>query len=303
MTATFLDIAADKPPGKPRMFIETFAASSQLMQFLPVDNESNGTKDVEREAELGTSAFRALNESYVADSGRTETVGFKTKIVGGEVKVDTRTVARGGERARIQREQMKAKSMIQLLDYTLVNGDSQSNPKEFDGMLALVAGGAQEMTNTGAGGALSLFDLDQAIGNCLNPGAIYGPRKMKYRLTQAARNSQIGGHIEWAKDRFGEQIMFYNGLPFLEADPPKHAQVPLAFNEGAGTNETSLYILSLDGTGLEIFTMGDIAVKDFGEVSQSPHWITRFEWEMGLALNDETGIVRLKGIQDKAIVA
>ena len=42
--------------------------------------------------------------------------------------------------------------------------------------------------------------------------------------------------------------------------------------------------------------------QDFGEVSQSPHFITRFEWEMGLALNDETGIVRLKGIQNKAVV-
>ena len=36
--------------------------------------------------------------------------------------------------------------------------------KEFDGMRALVAGGAQEMTNSGGSGALSLFDLDQAIG-------------------------------------------------------------------------------------------------------------------------------------------
>lgn len=302
MTATFLDIAADMPPGRPRMFVETFAGSSQLLQFLPVDNTSNGRKEVEREAELGSSAFRAINESYTPDSGRTETQAFNTKIVGGEVKVDTRIVARGGERARLQREQMKAKSMIQLLDYTLVNGDQQSNPKEFDGMLALVAGGQQEVANTGAGGALSLYDLDQAIGRCLNPGAIYGPRAMKWRLTQAARNTAVGGDIRWEKDAFGEQIMLYNGLPFLEADPPKHAQVPLGFTEGAGSNETSLYILSLDGTGLEIFTMGDLAVKDFGEVSQSPHFITRFEWEMGLALNDETGIVRLKGIQNKAVV-
>lgn len=302
MTATFLDIAADMPPGKPRMFVETFAGSSQLMQMLPVDNDSNGTKEVEREAELGTSAFRAINEPYTPDSGRTEVQGFKTAIVGGEVKVDTRIVARGGQRARNRREQMKAKSMIQLLDYTLVNGDKQSNPKEFDGMRALVAGGAQEMTNTGAGGALSLFDLDQAIGNCLNPGAIYGPRAMRERLTQAARDKDVGGNLDWKVDAFGKQIMVYNGLPFLEADPPKHAQIPLAFDEGAGSDETSLYILSLDGTGLEIFTMGDLSVKDFGEVSQTPHWITRFEWEMGLALNDETGVVRLKGIKNLPIV-
>jgi hypothetical protein len=157
------------------------------------------------------------------------------------------------------------------------------------------------------GDVLSLSALDAAIDQCVNPTAIWLPKAMKRRITQASRNTTVGGFITQSVDAFGQPVSMYQGLPLLTAYPDNGGTEPIAYTEvgsGGGTAQSaSLYVLGIGDGLVSGITNGGIEVRDLGEVQTAPVKRTRVEWLAGLCIEHGRAAVRLRGIKDGAVVA
>jgi len=302
MAVKLVDIAAGMTDPRQRAYIEMFARSTPLMGEMPIEEAPRGFMEVEREVSLGSAGFRSFNEAYTESTGRSEIVKFETKIVGGDVDIDKGLVRRGGPEARARAEARKAKAVFHKVDYTIVNGDESSDPEEFNGFKTLVTGTAKvHANNSGTPAGLKLIDLDTAIAECDGATHLYMKRKMIVRLSASTRATGVSGYLRHDFDSFGRQIMFYNGLPIIEADPPGHNEVPLGFNEGS--SDTSIYVLNLSGDGLCMLQMSPLDYSDLGETDAKAVLRTRLEWDCGLALKNPRSVVRLSGVTDAAVAA
>ena len=129
---------------------------------------------------------------------------------------------------------------------------------------------------------------------------------MLRRLTQAARNTTVGGFLQWTTDQFGRQLAVYNGLPIRVVDGNRIANEVLGFNEagsgGSNATATSIYCLSLNPMGVVGLQSGPMQVKDLGEIDDKPARRTRIEWNIGMADIGRYSIARLRGIADAPVV-
>lgn len=97
-----------------------------------------------------TAAFRKINEEYSGDSkasneAKREKASADLKIFGGEYSID-RVIAKSSGAVDEVDFQMKEKikGAINLFHYTVINGDSNTNDKEFDGLDTLLTGSSTE---------------------------------------------------------------------------------------------------------------------------------------------------------------
>ena len=160
---------------------------------------------------------------------------------------------------------------------------------------------------TSGGDALSLSKLDELIDAVDDPQYLLMSKAMRRRLTQAARNTSVGGYITYGVDEFGRPITKYNDLPILIADANGDVYKTLAFDEanpGGGSNVgTSIYCLSFGETTCSGIQNGDAMVNDLGELEGKPSLRTRVEWYNGIAIYHPRSVARLRGIKDAAVVA
>jgi hypothetical protein len=188
-----------------------------------------------------------------------------------------------------------------------IKGDTASDPREFDGLQIRIVGDQKIAAGSTANGtALSLFVLDAAIDQTLDPTHLIMNKKMARRFTQAARSSTVGGNINFTTNEFGKRIMEYNGLPILTIDLD-NTQSQIITNTEACTSGTatgtSIYCVSMKEGMLHGIQNGDIDVRDLGELQTSPLYRTRVEWYCGIAIQNGRSATRLWSIADSAIVA
>lgn len=147
--------------------IEIFAANNPVLERLPfVDIQGNAFK-YNREGSLPGIAFRGVNESYSESTGvinpQTETL----TICGGDSDYDVALVkmGSGSNDLRAAHDAMKAKALTLTWLKTFFDGDSTSDPREFDGMNLRLGGTRQEIGASAAAGgaALTLDKLDELI--------------------------------------------------------------------------------------------------------------------------------------------
>lgn len=294
-----------------RAFVEMFAEQSDIIAALPLQNAPGGAYRYDRETTLPGVAFRGLNEGYTATKGVINPQVEQTFIAGGEIKVDKALIRRFGAERRAREEKMQVKSLVRTLTSKIVSGDNASSPKEFDGLKTrLVVGGSAVTANSASSGgaALSLYNLDRSIDKVMDPTHIWMSKAMRTRLTQAGRNTGVGGYVAQTKDDFGRIITTYRGLPILVGyEDEVNDTVLFPFDEvasgGGSAVTTSIYIVSMkEGmfTGLQVAPMD---VVDQGEIESGPYLQTRIEWDFGLCLEHPSAAHRLTSITDAAIVA
>lgn len=287
--------------------IETYARTSDILRVLPFDNIAGNSLKYNQEQALPGIGFRGVNEAYSESTGVLNPVTEVLAIAGGDVDVDKFIVQTMGADQRTSQEQMKVKAMAHRWTYAFIKGDSSGISKEFDGLQARISGN-QLIANGGTSGgdALSLAQLDALIDAVDNPNYLLMSKAMRRRLTQAARDSSVGGYITYVKDEFGRQVTMYNDLPILIADNSGDAYKTLAFDEanpGGGSNVgTSIYCLSLQDGMLSGIQNGDPMVTDLGELETKPALRTRVEWYAGIACYHPRSVARLYGIKDAAVV-
>lgn len=290
--------------------IELYARSSPVLSVLPFMDIDGNAYTYNREAALPGVAFRGVNEAFSESTGVINPVTETLTIAGGDLDVDRFIVQTQGAASRSSHVQMKLKAMSLYWSAKFFNGDSDVDPREFDGVKKRLAGTSQEInaddSPTAGGDALSLERLDYAIDECDAPQYLVMNKNMRRRLTAATRATGVSGFLAHSKDEFGRQQTLYNDLPILEMDYDNLGNQIITNTEpasnGGAAETTSIYVVGVgDGlvTGIQ---NGGIDVRDLGELDDKGVWRTRVEWYSGLAVMHPRAMVRLKDIDADAAV-
>lgn len=287
--------------------IELYAGSSDILQFLPFESINGNALRYNREDALPGVGFRGVNEAYSESTGILNPLVEVLTIAGGDLDVDKFIIDTMGADQRSVQEAMKVRALSLAWTKKFIKGDQTSDPREFDGLQSRVTGNQLISAGTTANGAaLSLYTLDQAIDQTLNPTHLIMNKTMRRRLTQAARTTTIGGFISYQPDAFGRQITFYKDLPILIVDLDNAGASILPFTEAASSGTataTSIYICSFGDGMLTGIQNGGIDTRDLGELQTKPALRTRVEWYSGIATFHGRCVTRLRHIGDLAVVA
>lgn len=287
--------------------IEMFARGSDLLRVLPFNDIQGNALRYNREETLPGVAFRGVNESYTESTGVINPLVEVLAIAGGDLDVDRFIVQTQGMDQRAVHEQMKVKSLAQSWSSTFIKGDSEADPRQFDGLQKRLTGSQLiENGNTSGGDPLSLINLDALIDAVPGTTHLFMNKKMRRRLTAAARNTAVGGYITYDQDEFGQRIAMYNDIPILVPYSDNGGTEFINFDEaggGGGTTSTSIYSLALGDGLLTGIQNGGMDVRDLGELQDKPKYRTRVEWYAGIALEHGRAAARLRGISDAAVVA
>lgn len=285
--------------------IEMFARNSDVLRTIPFTDIPGGSLAYNVEGQLPGVAFRGYNESYTASYGVINPQVEVLRIAGGLLEVDKAMIKTRGPAVRAEQESMKVKALSLHIADRLINGNSLSNPREFDGLRQRVAGAQLLPANLGAPSAnspLSLEALDAAIDAVDGANALIMSLAMRRKLIKAAR-AGVGGDVEVGMDDFGFRVTRYNDLPILVADYNDDGDRIIDFDEAGpagGSNSTSIYVVHFgDGyvTGLQ---NGVMDVADLGEISPS-FYTTSVEWLVGMAVMHGRAVARVWGIQDSDV--
>lgn len=215
-------------------------------------------------------------------------------------------------------ERMRIKEKAKLWADNFVFGDNATNPRTPTGLktrLRSVAGSvdgsnymSRILTNNSAsgGGALSLAQLDRAIGLVENPNAIIMPKALKDRFAAAERDTAIGGFVTQDKDDMGKVVTRYNGLPIHTGYGVTKFGEFLPFNEvgsGGGSAVTSsIYIVRFADDGVCALEVAPMEVTDMGLTDGGVYYRTNIEHDVGMAVLDPFSALRLSSITNAAIV-
>lgn len=287
--------------------IETFASSSEILRVLPFENIAGNAMKYNQEEQLPGVAFRGVNEAFAESTGILNPVTEALYISGGDLDVDKFIVDTQGEGARSVHEAMKIKALA--LDWTekFIKGDTASDPRQPDGLQNRITGN-QLISNgaTSGGDPLSLLKLDELIDQVNDPQFLIMNKKMRRRLTAAARDTSVSGHITYDPDEFGRRVTRYNELPILIVDENAAGSQILGFTEaaeGGGSTATSIYCVSFGDGMMQGIQNAVMDARDLGELETKPVFRTRVEWYAGFAIYHGKSAARLYSISDAAVTA
>jgi hypothetical protein len=285
--------------------IEMYARASDVLRVLPFESIPGNAVRYNQEAALPGVAFRGINEAYTESTGILNPVMDPVVIAGGDLDVDNYIIQTQGEGTRTTHENLKVKALAHLWTTKFIKGDSESDPREFDGLQKRLVGSQLIAAGSTSGGdALSLAKLDEAIDQVDEPTHLVMSRAMRRLMTSAARNPSVTGYITYGQDEFGRQISKYNDLPILTTDGRGQTPV-LAFNEvnpGGGSNVgTSIYVVDMMEGMLNGIQNGEMDVRDLGEIDTKPVHRTRVEWYAGLTVYHGRAAARLYGIKNATV--
>jgi hypothetical protein len=291
-----------------RSIIEMFARESDILRTLPFQPIAGNALKYNQEQALPGIAFRGVNEAYSESVGVLNPKVEPLVIAGGDLDVDKFIVSTMGPEQRATHEQMKVKALAAEITRAFIKGDSQTEPREFDGLQARLTGGQLIDAGSASGGdALSLALLDELIDAVDSPTHLIMSKAMRRRLTAAARTTTVGGYVTYTQDEFGRRLAQYNDLPILVPYSENGGTEPIAFDEanpgGGSAVGTSIYCVSFGEGRLQGIQNKTMEVTDLGELQTAPVYRTRVEWFAGIAVFHGRAAARLRGIKSAAVVA
>lgn len=293
-----------------RAMIETFAQSSDYYEVLPFETFTGNTYEYHRQADIGSSSFRAINEAPSQSRGRLSPHSESSYLIDTHLDVDVGIVRRYGEERRAREERMQMASVGQLWAETFIKGDNTSNAKEFSGLQArCTAGNSRLFHNSGASGgaALSLLKLDQLINSVKNCNVLLAPYEMGPLFIQAARSTTLSGFVIQTWDEVGMPKMSYAGRRILWGYEKDLNTSPLAFDEvgsgGGGAVTTSIYAAHFGEEGVRGIQLMNMDAQDRGILEDGVTYRTHVAWDVGMVDEHPYCVSRLTSITNAAIVA
>ena len=231
------------------------------------------------------------------------------RIYGGDLDVDLALEQMHGPEMRLQTITQQVKALSLEMTARIIQGDSTSDPKSFDGIRARIpAGSSQRIVNATNGGGLSLDKLDElldSVDGSIGTKVLVMSPTLRRRLSAAARVASAVGNLQYTRDELGRQVYEYNSVPIVEVDYDAAGSTILPFTETTGSSNlcSSVYCLSLGYGGVTMISNGGLQLRDLGELPTAPVRRIRMEYLCGLAVFHPRAIARLEGITNAAVTA
>lgn len=277
--------------------IEEIITVNEMFGLLPFAGVNGKAYVYKRENALPTAAYLDPNDTVTEDAATFTEVVTKLRILAGDVDVDKFLLETMSDTENQLAEQIaaKVKTVARMFQNSAVNGNSGTNPKEFDGMKVLTTAG-QTINIAANGGALTFTALDQLIDAVpLRPDFLCmrsGTRRAYVALARASGGTDA---VMIELPNFGKPILSHNGVPILLND-----FMPGDETLGSGTNLCSIYAVRAneqDGLhGLYGGAAAGIRVEAIGTVQNKDAVRTRVKWYVGMALKSTRSVARLAGI-------
>lgn len=277
--------------------IEEVIEKDELFALLPFVGVNGKAYVYDRENGLSGADFLDPNDTVPESAATFTEVTAKLRILAGDVDVDKflqETMSDTNDQKAVQIA-AKAKAVARKFKQTLVNGDNDANPKEFDGLRKLVTA-SQTMEAGANGAALTLSMLDELADMVPYGADCFIMRKGTVRAYRALLRATGGTDAAMIEiPNFGMPVLAHNGIPIIVNDY-------LPGDEVQGTNDKtcSVYAVRLneaDGFhGLYGGADAGFRVEEIGTVQNKDATRTRVKWYCGVALKSTKSLARLKGV-------
>jgi len=209
---------------------EIFLRESEVLQMLPFDDAvspqggSTMTYAYMQKVLPSTASFRDINEEYTHSAATMVKKTADLKIFGGEFDID-RVLKKAEGKFNNMAWQMeeKIRAAVSLFHYTLINGNSTSNAKEFDGLDKMLVGTTSEFGTTGK------IDLSNMTALKANADEFYEALTMLIRNTEAdallmnadaiakvQTVARVLGYKTESEDAFGKKVTSIDGVRLMD---------------------------------------------------------------------------------------
>lgn len=307
--------------------IDQFRRSSLLLDKLTFDDSvspgTGGSTMVYGYTRLktpATASTRAIGSEYTAQEAKREKCTAELKIFGGAFTFDRVIQATSGSLNEMQFQlEQKIIAAKNFFHYMVINGDSEQNDGEFDGLDAILTGTSTEY-NSAAGLDLStsaLVDtnykrfldvLDEFLSGLDGaPDALLGGSEIINRIQAVARRA---GYLTQSEDSFGRKVQSYNGIAIVDMGKYYNGTstvdvVPSYSATVSGTELTGLCDLYAVKFGLDGFhavsPLGGKVINTYLPDLNSPDAVKKGEVEMvaAVVLKNSLKAGVLRGIKVK----
>ena len=252
------------------MVIDEFRKSSFLMDNIPFHDcvsptggGSTLTYGYTRLVTQPTAAFRQINEEYTPAEVQKQRYNVDLKVFGGSFEVDRIIAGMGGiaNEVTLQMRQ-KIKAASALFSDTVINGNSTTDAKTFDGLDVALTGSSTEYNKSTAIDLSTAAKVDENYKQFVDmmdeflmmldgePSFIAGNTKLIAKIRAIARRV---GQYQTTKNELGQEISMYGNIPLVDlgAKPGKNDPI-VATNE---SGETSLYVARFGMNGFHAVSM------------------------------------------------
>lgn len=283
--------------------VEIFARNNPILERMPFVDISGNAYKYNREGTLPGIAFRGINESYTESTGVINPQTENLTICGGDSDFDVALIKMGAGSNDLRAAHDALKSKALTLDWlkTFFDGNSQTEPREFDGVNLRLSNTTQEIEAGATGGAnLTLAKLDELIDAIDGSPDILVMNKTLRRKINALMRA-AGQASETVSDTFGRQIPAYAGVPIGIVEEDSSGDAILGFDEddGDGNDDTaSIYAARFGLDGLHGIQTEPLDARDLGEVDTKPVYRTRIEWYSAMVVKHPKAIARLRWINN-----
>ena len=286
MSNTLITLAEAKKTQKTAIeqgVISEFQRGSRILDRLPFDaavacggSGSTLTYGYTVLKTPSSAAFRNINEEYTPNMAIRDEKTAQCKIFGGAWKID-RVIDDTSGTLREMNFQMQEKieGAINLFNYNFINGNSSSNPKEFDGLKKLLEGSdteykLEEAIDLSTEAAIEqnkdyfIDVLDDFLSTLKGkPDMLIGNSKLIGKIKSVARRL---GYFSQSEDAFGRTIDKYDGIELVDLGVYDREGQTKDVVEISEDGATSLYAVSFGENGVHgISPQGDKLIKTYGK--------------------------------------
>ena len=286
--------------------VETIVKDSPILQELPfVEIVGNGLT-YNQEKTLPSIDFYDVGDTWDESTPTFEQKTANLKIMGGDADVDnflkaTRSNLQDLEAAIVE---LKSKALKDKFEEIFIYGDATTSPKQFDGLRLLIdtTSASDQVIAAGASGAtLTLSMLDELIDAIKGgkPNILLMSRRSRRKINALVRAA--GGMMETDRDKWGNFVQFWDGIPNGVNDWILDTHVVSSSVETATTGDTcsSIYAFQVgEGALCGLTGPGQLTVEPIGSLETKDASRTRIKWYVSLALFSSIKAAALIGAQD-----
>jgi len=286
--------------------VETIVKDSPILQQLPfIEIVGNGLT-YNQEKTLPTIDFYDVGDTWAESTPTFEQKTANLKIMGGDADVDnflkaTRSNLQDLEAAVVE---LKAKALRDKFEEGFIYGDSSANAKQFDGLRKLIdttTASDQIIAMGGTGATLTLAKLDELIDAVKGgkPYILLMSRRSRRKINALVRAA--GGMIETDKDKWGNFVQLWDGIPVGVNDWILDTHVLTGSVETATTGGTcsTIYAFQMgEGALCGLTSPGHLTVEPIGSLETKDASRTRIKWYCSLALFSSIKAAALIGVKD-----